>query len=148
MFFFSVLYFNYSSANFVIVANGEAICYSQWTCFAYIANYGLRGNAYWEDIFWPVLNLTRFLIDTAFFLVVLNLTFNLVFGIILDAFADLRDERNALERQIRDRCFICDIERARFDLKANEGISFEKHIKQEHYLWNYVFFLIYLYKKK
>ena len=35
-----------------------------------------------------------------------------------------------------------------FDMKANEGITFHDHIKHEHYMWDYVFFLIYLFEKE
>lgn len=43
--------------------------------------------------------------------------------------------------------YICDIDRARFDNKANLKIKFDKHTRQDHYMWNYVFFLVYLYRK-
>lgn len=71
----------------------------------------------------------------------------MVFGTILDSFQALRAKREERKKEIRDKCFICALEKSRFDTKANEGITFEKHIKEEHYLWNYAYFLIYLYAK-
>ena len=84
----------------------------------------------------------------SFYIVVVTVLISVVFGIILDSFDNLREENYETEQAVKERCFICDIEKSRFDMKANEGITFERHVKQEHYMWNYVFFLIYLLKKK
>lgn len=71
----------------------------------------------------------------------------MVFGTILDSFQQLRKAREERKKEITEKCFVCALEKSKFDTKANEGITFEKHIKEEHYLWNYVYFLIYLYEK-
>ena len=42
---------------------------------------------------------------------------------------------------MEDKCFMCGIEEYRF---ARQGISFQKHIKKEHNIWNYVNFLVYM----
>jgi hypothetical protein len=61
----------------------------------------------------------RFLFDMTFFFVVVVILANIVFGIILDAFAEMRIKKYENEQLIKDKCFICDIERSRFDIKAN-----------------------------
>lgn len=45
---------------------------------------------------------------------------------------------------MKNKCFICDIERDDFE---KEAVSFDNHIKYEHNLWNYVYFIIYLKSK-
>lgn len=42
-------------------------------------------------------------------------------------------------------CFICGLERELFDRKSDEG--FINHTTHEHNMWNYVFYIAYLYNK-
>ena len=42
-------------------------------------------------------------------------------------------------------CYICSYERAKFD-KESEG-GFERHIREDHNLWNYVYYVVHLEKK-
>ena len=50
----------------------------------------------------------RFIYDLTFFLIVIVIIFqNLIFGVIIDTFADLRAEKNKKEEQLKNECFIC-----------------------------------------
>ena len=50
----------------------------------------------------------RFVYDLTFFLIVIVIIFqNLIFGVIIDTFADLRAEKNRKEEQLKNDCFIC-----------------------------------------
>lgn len=50
----------------------------------------------------------RLLFDlTFFFLVIVIIIQNLVFGVIIDTFSDLRAEKNKDEDMIKNTCFIC-----------------------------------------
>ena len=52
--------------------------------------------------------LLRFIYDLTFFLIVIVIIFqNLIFGVIIDTFADLRAEKNRKEEQLKNDCFIC-----------------------------------------
>lgn len=66
---------------------------------------------------------------------------NIIFGIIIDTFAELRNKRADMDKDKRTTCFICGIDRFRFDLETD---GFEYHIKNEHNVWNYVFYMIHL----
>ena len=46
-----------------------------------------------------------------FFFVVIIIVLNLIFGVIIDTFADLRTEKNNKEEIIKNTCFICGLER-------------------------------------
>lgn len=53
----------------------------------------------------------------SFYLVVTILLLNLVFAIIIDAFADIRNKHSKKEEDINDRCFICGISRVEFEIR-------------------------------
>ncbi|KAG2392802.1 hypothetical protein C9374_011527 [Naegleria lovaniensis] len=128
--------------------NNTIVCTETLTCFMSILNYGLRGGGFWEDITdaYP-LDVPRIFIDLYFSLLIIILLVNVVFGIVLDSFSERREEKAELEQEKTGCCFICSHKKSRFDVRANEGISFEGHIKHEHNMWNYVFYLIYLENK-
>jgi hypothetical protein len=67
---------------------------------------------------------------------------NIFLGIIVDAFTDLRDQRNLFENDLSNICFICQLTRSKSSSKA---IDFDNHIKTIHSIWNYVDFIVYLY---
>lgn len=67
-----------------------------------------------------------------------------LFGIIIDTFGELEEEKKELEEDIKNKCYICNIERHEFD---RYGSGFENHIQKDHNLWQYLYFLIYLKNK-
>lgn len=69
---------------------------------------------------------------------------NLFFGIVIDTFAFLRNKRNDIHHDKTNRCFICHINRLKFE-KHSDG--FERHILEEHFAWDYVWYLFYLKEK-
>ena len=53
----------------------------------------------------------RAIFDLSFFLIVIIMFFNIIFGIIIDTFAELRDNKRQIDEDIRNNCFICNIDR-------------------------------------
>jgi len=49
----------------------------------------------------------RVVYDLIFFFVVIIIVLNLIFGVIIDTFADLRSEKQNKEEVLRNSCFIC-----------------------------------------
>lgn len=49
--------------------------------------------------------------DLTFFLSVTIIILNIILGIIIDTFAQLRDQKKFIEDNIRNKCFICDEDR-------------------------------------
>ena len=45
--------------------------------------------------------------DMVFFFIVIIIVLNLIFGVIIDTFADLRSEKQNKEEIIKNSCFIC-----------------------------------------
>lgn len=79
--------------------------------------------------------------DLLFFFIVIIITLNLIFGVIIDTFADLRSEKQQKEEILKNTCFVCSLPRSAFD---NKSITFEEHIKREHNLWHYLYFIVLL----
>ena len=49
----------------------------------------------------------RVIYDMMFFFIVIIITLNLIFGVIIDNFADLRTEKQRNDEILRNTCFIC-----------------------------------------
>jgi hypothetical protein len=70
-------------------------------------------QAYYEtDDYYP-----RFFFDFSFFVVIIILMMNFVFGIIIDAFAEMRNKKKEISEDIEQRCFICGLSRFEFETK-------------------------------
>jgi len=135
--------------------NNGARCTSIWKCTLVVLDMGLRkgdiGEAM-EEIQWNTspdgpdqYRIFYRMVYTFFFhVVVTTILMNIIFGIIIDTFAELREKAQEIDQEITGRCFICGIERFRFDQMSNGGTGFEEHIKNEHNMWKYLFFLVYL----
>jgi inositol 1,4,5-triphosphate receptor type 1 len=49
----------------------------------------------------------RVVYDMLFFFIVIIIVLNLIFGVIIDTFADLRSEKQNKEEILKNTCFIC-----------------------------------------
>ncbi|KAJ9465428.1 Inositol 1 [Diplonema papillatum] len=83
--------------------------------------------------------------DFSFFVIVIVILLNIIFGIIIDTFAELRAEKQKVEEEIRTRCFICGIESSEFDRHAS---GFDCHIRRDHNMWCYIYFIHHLRTKE
>ena len=83
----------------------------------------------------------NFFYKVTFYILVIFILSNSCFGIIIDAFSDLRDKTNAIEEDKANVCYICQLTR---DNSLNKGILFDHHVKKDHYPWDYVYFITYL----
>jgi inositol 1,4,5-triphosphate receptor type 1/inositol 1,4,5-triphosphate receptor type 3 len=126
----------------------EAFCKSSIQCFLYVTQYGLTaGGGVGETLDYvsykesPGIFVLRFFYDVLFFSFVTLILLNIFTGIIVGAFAELRDETNKNENDKKNYCFICQLTR---DDCLKKNIDFENHVKKEHFIWNYLYFLTYL----
>ncbi|VDO26741.1 unnamed protein product [Onchocerca flexuosa] len=121
-------------------------CQTLRMCILTTLNWGLRNGGGIGDVLRNVAPheesfLSRIIYDMTFFIVIIVIVLNLVFGVIIDTFGDLRAERNEKVDQLRNNCFICGLERGRFD---NKIVTFEEHRKNEHNLYHYLYFIVWL----
>ncbi|XP_049881589.1 inositol 1,4,5-trisphosphate receptor isoform X2 [Pectinophora gossypiella] len=122
----------------------ERSCDSLIMCIVTTLNQGLRnGGGIGDTLRAPAssepLFVARVVYDLLFFFVVIIIVLNLIFGVIIDTFADLRSEKQQKELILKNTCFICGLNRSAFD---NKTVSFEEHIKSEHNMWHYLYFMV------
>ncbi|CAJ0565469.1 unnamed protein product, partial [Mesorhabditis spiculigera] len=121
-------------------------CDSLRMCIITTLNWGLRNGGGIGDVLRNIhpsesLFYWRILYDMSFFVVCIVIVLNLIFGVIIDTFGDLRTEKNEKEDILKNSCFICGLERGKFD---NRSVSFEDHREKEHNLWHYLYFIVWL----
>ncbi|XP_071314903.1 inositol 1,4,5-trisphosphate-gated calcium channel ITPR3 isoform X1 [Trachinotus anak] len=125
-------------------SNTERACDTLLMCIVTVLNHGLRNGGGVGDVLRkPSKNEplfpARVVYDLLFYFIVIIIVLNLIFGVIIDTFADLRSEKQKKEEILKTTCFICGLERDKFD---NKTVSFEEHIKLEHNIWNYLYFIV------
>jgi len=76
-----------------------------------------------------------------FFIVLILILLNIIFGIIIDTFAKLSEEQHEMEHDKHEKCFICGDSKASLEKKS---VNFHLHTEDEHSIWNYVDYLIML----
>lgn len=88
----------------------------------------------------------RLIYDNLFNILLMVLLLNIIFGITIDTFAELRAEKEQQKVDQYNSCTICSIDRNEFDRYTEHG--FKHHINTEHNMWDYIFFLVYLINKE
>lgn len=68
---------------------------------------GASGPADQDTRFQEPLFAARVIYDLLFFFMVIIIVLNLIFGVIIDTFADLRSEKQKKEEILKTTCFIC-----------------------------------------
>lgn len=119
-------------------------------CFVSTFNVGLRlGGGIGEGIgkvdpseekYYP-----RLAFDFAFFVIVIIVLLNIFFGIIIDTFAQLRDERRDRWLALNTKCFICGLDRSAIELHSK---GWTHHFMESHSPMAYLAFIIYVKDKE
>ncbi|XP_065910466.1 inositol 1,4,5-trisphosphate-gated calcium channel ITPR1-like [Dysidea avara] len=119
-------------------------CGTLFECFVTVLDYGLL-DTIGLTISLPAnikdATLRTIFYDLTFFIIVTTIGLNIVFGIIVDTFSELRDERYHIEQDKKGFCFICNIANFDFERRAK---GFDHHVKKEHSMWNYIYYSLYL----
>ncbi len=98
----------------------------------------LQPRVYYSSRFIP-----RAIYDISNFLILAVIMIAIITGMIIDAFGASRDHRHEVDENQAGMCFICGIESSQFD----RAKGFRIHYKEEHNMWNYLYFLAYLKEK-
>ncbi|CAD8103545.1 unnamed protein product [Paramecium sonneborni] len=133
--------------------NGK--CQSTLFCFLFTFDWTFKANGgvggYLSDLedenIVEKYQLGRFVFDNTSNIFLVIIMVNIVAGIIIDTFGSLREEESNKIRDIEDKCFICGNLKTTFDRLqdiSSMGGGFDHHIKVNHYMWNYMFFMAYL----
>ena len=113
-------------------------CYSMVQCLFTSLRLGLLMGGGLGEAFDPDMSAGRILFDISFFLLITIIGLNIVFGIIVDTFSELREDKNNTEAKMRDECFICGLSAISFD---RFGAGWKHHILKEHHMWDYLYLL-------
>ena len=85
--------------------------------------------------------LLKMLFELAFSVLMVIVLLQMVFGIIIDTFGSLREEQSLIDSRKRNFCFMCGIEKRRFEMEAlksrHSNKGFAEHIAKEHNIWDY-----------
>jgi hypothetical protein len=121
-------------------------CSTLWKCFQFSVGYGLRlPNGVSEQMDHTLGD--RYPVDVLFFLVVLIVLLNVVFGIIIDTFGNLRNKKIQRLIDTTEKCFVCGIDKQIFDRSSLQPNGFKIHITADHNMWNYLAFIIYVWEQ-
>ena len=82
---------------------------------------------------------SKFFYVMIFYFLIIVMLLNMIFGIIIDSFSELREESTKIEFDKKDICFICGAKR---DEIEKDAVSFDKHIEEEHSYKNYINYII------
>ncbi len=141
---FSFIEFYYFRDEFVGDAAGN--CQNLWSCMKVVTGYGLRLGGGIGDIMRHTLG-KRYSVDMLYYIIVLIILLNVVFGIIIDTFSELRSIKLERYRDTTETCFICGIDKQVFDRASDSNDGFKKHIKTEQNMWNYFYFILYIWEQ-
>lgn len=125
-------------------------CDNLINCFISTMITGVRqGGGIGDALVQPVKSDTNYwslmVFNLFFFAIVINILLNIIFGIIIDTFGELRDQNQAEQKDIKENCFICGNQRFLFEIRR---INWGFHINMEHNPSAYLAFLIYIRHKE
>lgn len=120
-------------------------CDTAFNCFVSCLRLGLIYGGGLGEVLLPGVDQGKFsgqtFFDLSFFIVITTIGLNVVFGIIIDTFSELRDEKFQIAAAMENECFVCGIKNHVFEQRST---GFRHHITEEHNMWNYLYFMIYL----
>ena len=149
IFFYANVGFYFYVDQFDTVINGqtENFCQSLLECAITYFNHGVRAGGGIGDVLGEqgFDNMSayylRLITDMVFYITVILLLLNMINGVIVSTFSQIREMSQQKEDDINNKCFICNIERKIFEKKKKD---FLKHQEEEHNLTHYIMFFIYV----
>lgn len=142
MYIFSVVLFLYIDHEEALTYVDD--CHSLWSCFKFSVGYGRSGDFNEEMI--QRLDFNQWVFGFLFDIAINFVLLNVIRGITVDTFSELRVAKLARQRDTKETCFICSIEKQIFD-RDKISAGFDAHIMSEHHMWNYIYFIIYIWQQ-
>jgi len=161
---FAFLTFSYLQVH--IPDDSSLTCESLLECFLLVFDIGLRVGEGPAAVLSPAsenLFAFRYGFDLLFVVLISIFLLNIVFGIIIDTFGSLREQQHDREDLLSNYCFICGLPRQDFDAASSEykkkheamssgnsasfGGGYNFHMSNEHNVYDYLGFIVYLERK-
>lgn len=89
----------------------------------------------------------RMILDVGTYFVTVVLLRNIFFGIIINAFGEIRNTMDERSEHSANRCFVCGVDRYEFDKQSLEEYDFKYHREVTHNIENYLYFIIRLWQQ-
>jgi len=154
-FIFAILGFYYINTEFKYNSNDMEItngtiqtyfCETLIQCFLMSIDYGVRPDGGIGDIldaeaYYSKFYTFRFLYDLIYFFFIKIILTNILFGIIIDTFHELKEIEARDDDDKKNVCYLCGLRRHHLE---KNGKNFDFHCSKEHNIWNYLYFFFYL----
>ena len=119
-------------------------CITLYACYMNTINFGIRmGGGIGEVLRYMPESSERYggfiIFELIFFFFINVLGLNMLFGIIIDSFGNLREREWDIENDLNNFCLVCCIEKTEFEAK---GIDFYYHVTIQHNIEDYVAYMI------
>jgi len=151
VYFYSNVGFFYLNDNFAAeIENDIPDNYCLCLSFCFMTNFdaGIRARGGAADQMIRIsfernttLYIIRLIYDVTYFLIIIIIMIDLVFGIILGTFSKMREEEREYDNDKINHCFICHITREIIEKKKE---NFQFHREKRHNLWNYINYMLFL----
>jgi len=135
----------------MFVSDNGFDCDNLFLCWMTVLHYGLTSGSAITFLSTPTLTYNdhgtyagRIIYDIGFYILINICIVNITIGLLATAFGNLKQEEDERKLTLETECFICSQDQSAF-IKKN--YSFEQHVQNDHNMWNYVFFFLYLREK-
>jgi hypothetical protein len=98
----------------------------------------------YNDISYTVVS-NRYIMEVSYFFIMFTI-WNIVKGIVLDTFNDIKDSKEFREQDESEICFICGFDQKVF-ARAIDRDAFPQHIEFDHNVWNYIYYMIFIWQQ-
>ncbi len=149
LFFFSFVPFVTSPPQFFFFNNPENFpdapnVVTLINTFKFLIRWGLPYGSP-ENQMETTISTYRVFSDVMFFVATM-LMLNILKGITIDTFVELRKQLEERVADTNEKCFICGIEKNTFNRTLDRD-AFRQHTKVDQNLWNYIYFIIYIWEQ-
>lgn len=98
-------------------------CRSMYTCYANHLNFGIRMGGGIGEVLKPVPENQSYFeghwfLELSFFFLINSLGLNMLFGIIIDSFGNLREKEWDIENDLNNNCLVCSLTKTEFETKG------------------------------
>jgi len=158
--FLAIIIFIYANFAFLLIKDNylldvegggqENVCEDLISCAIFHFDTGVRSGGGIGDSLnmQSIKNLydytVRYIGDLMFFICVILLILNMINGIIITTFSQLREDNEKLLEELDNKCYICGESKDKFEEKKG---NFSKHLKETHNYLNYIKYFCYLKSK-
>ena len=155
IFFLAIIIFIYANFSFVFIKSDyimevdggteENVCDNIFHCLIFHFDVGVRSGGGIGDSL-PLTSIKnlydfslRYVGDFSFYIIVTLLILNMINGIIITTFSQIREENDKRTEELEDKCYICGKTKVEFE---EAKLSFDHHVNEEHNYYTYLRFLL------